>query len=249
MYISPTYEDLKDSYVAFIDILGFNQRIKNISDRGSFNNVLNVLCYTKMKEMTLNKEIGLLDKVQLTAISDSLIISVPHSEEACVITLILLLKNIQADLLLHYKTLVRGYVTRGPVVHKDGFIFGLGYSDAYCFEEKKLGGDAPRIIVDDKIVDEASRWIELERKRGDYFTDLFDFIEQDSNDGRWFIDYLKFKPKQAGLLNIKEISSLSAVDDFIEESLKNFAANNEILPKYCWLRKYFDRRIEIDKDA
>jgi hypothetical protein len=52
----PEYEDYKDCMVAFIDILGFDSRIRSIKSKKDFFEVVNLLFALKETEKSFNKD-------------------------------------------------------------------------------------------------------------------------------------------------------------------------------------------------
>lgn len=149
-----------------------------------------------------------------------------------------ILHIIQYEMLAtQFKTLVRGYITRGSVYHKHGLIFGPGYSDA--FKGESLIGGAPRIVLDPMIVKDAKRVIESIENRRKLVTAL-DFLVEDPSDGFYFIDYLN-PFGTSGSLSIDQLrQERESIKDFINNSLSKFEYDYKIKAKYKWLENYFN---------
>ena len=100
--------------------------------------------------------------------------------------LITILHQTQYDILIGYGTILRGYMTRGNVYHKNGIVFGKGYSDAYIKEQAI--GHAPRIVIDPNLIEDA--WQKVATYTGKEKIDhIFNYVIEDSSDGYFFIDY------------------------------------------------------------
>lgn len=233
----PDYGDYKDSLVAFIDILGFDKRARGISNREEFIDVGNLLYAMRETAEALSNAGDILAEYKFTAISDSIIVTVPFANKICTTGMLHILHKIQYDLLsTEFKTLVRGYITRGPVYHKNGLIFGPGYSDAYKGEG--LIGDAPRIVLDPCIVKNAKRVIESSRNREKFVTAL-DFLIEDSSDGFHFIDYLNPIGSQKDFPKSQLDSERASIRKFIDDSVSEFENDCGVRAKYKWLENYF----------
>jgi len=228
----------QDSHVAFVDILGFGNRVRSIDTRESFHEVAKLLYAARHTAENYNKAKGILSDFRFTAISDSIIVSAPYSDLACTIALIHILHEIQYELLTSgFKTLLRGYLDRGEVYNRDGFLFGKGYINAYLGEQQI--GSAPRIVVSPEIVRDAEATIGGKTSREGFVT-VFDFIKEDPNDGLYFIDYLK----PVGFLSSKERSELitdrQEINRIITSNLIGYTTNQKVRSKYKWLETYFN---------
>jgi hypothetical protein len=235
----PKFEDFTDSLVAFIDVLGFDQRARSIKDENDFFEVGNLLYTTNLIAQNLSNVGGVLENFRVTAISDSIIATVPFSDPVCTVGMLNILHNIQYEMVAtNFKTLVRGYICRGPVYHKGGLLFGSGYSEAYKGE--KTIGSAPRIILAPEVVNDAIRVISQYSGKEKMVTAL-NYLQQDNCDGFYFIDYLKPVGTQSVLPKEQLLEERAAIKSFIEEALHKYRDDHGILPKYKWLENYFYR--------
>lgn len=185
MSYSIIQDNFKDSLVAFIDILGFDFRVRNIGKREKFSDIADLLETIKRTADKISQSEGLLNAFNITAISDSVIGTVPYNDLSCTYGMLMILHDMQYGLLAIKKTLIRGYITRGSVYHQDGFLFGAGYSEAYKGESFYIGG-APRIVLDPKVVSNAKRVVDSQTSLEGMRT-VFDFLRED-NDGFHFVD-------------------------------------------------------------
>ncbi len=233
----PVYSDYKDSLVAFVDILGFNQKVKSIKNSDDFFEIGKLLCATKATADNLNNAEGILQNFKLTSVSDAIIVTVPLHDTICTTGLVQLLHNIQYELIAtNFKSLIRGYISRGPVYHKNGLLFGAGYCDAYA-AEKDFGG-APRIVISPNIIEDAKRVVSGYSGQ-EKMVSIFDFIREDSSDGFYFVDYLKPVGIPALLPKEQLINERNSVKTFIETCLDKYKRDYSIWRKYKWLENYF----------
>jgi hypothetical protein len=236
-YDLPQYVGYMHCLVAFIDILGFNARVENIKSKEAFQEAANLLFIMKEVEKKYGNDETLRPNLNITAVSDSVIFSIPFSDPTCVVSLFSLLHRFQYELLIKYKTLLRGYVTRGFVYHKDNIIFGRGYSEAY----KQAGkiGHAPRIVLAPMLVEDAKKHLS-NNQDGEDDMSIFDFLIKDSCDGSYFIDYLKPIGNLAGKIPKEQyIAERNNIRGFIETNMTNNSKDDEVIRKYHWLNNYY----------
>jgi len=235
----PKYEEYLDCMVAFIDILGFDSRVRNIKSREDFFEVGKLLYTLKETAKGFSKENTILKNFQVTAISDSVIVTMPYHDPGCAMALITILHNFQYELIAtSFETLTRGYITRGNVFHRDDIIFGLGYSEAY--RKEREAGHAPRIVVDPTIVKDGKE--KVSRYKGKEKVDhIFNYITEDTCDGYYFIDYLKPVGVQTVLPQEQLRQERMNIKQFLERNLLKHSENEKIYRKYKWLENYLQK--------
>jgi hypothetical protein len=225
----PSHSDFKKSVIAFIDLQGFEIRTKSIKNESDFIEVAKTLLAIKKQFEHFKKNFN---QYEITCISDSIIISVPYKDKIATYAMILALQQFQYELLICFKTLLRGYITIGNIYHKDGFVFGEGYVKAYKGEKS---GSFPRIVIDDEIINEARVVIEKYSKK-EYPT-IFDEILQDDKDQNYFINIFK-----GGLLNKNGKENIhketEQIFTFINESKNRFSDDEKVLSKYIWTENH-----------
>lgn len=232
----PEYELYQERIVGFIDILGFNQMIKAIKNRSDFFKVAKLLYACKYMTDGFNKDKGLFKDFIFTAFSDSVVISVNYAGPIGILALLQILHQMQYELIAtDFKTLLRGFINKGFVYHKDGIIFGPGYSCAYAGE--RIIGGAPRIVVSPHIIDDVREKIESYPDTDNSET-IFDFLLEDKSDGYYFIDYLKPIGRQSDLPKIQLEKERQSIQDFIEQSIELHRDNYIVCAKYKWLKNY-----------
>ena len=223
--------------VAFIDILGFDSRVRNINSREDFFEVGKLLFAIKEMERSYNEKQNLLKNLTITAISDSIIVTMPYHDPNCAMAIILVIQKFQHTLIASsFETLLRGYLTRGHVYHKDNIIFGRGYSEAYR-KEKEIG-HAPRIVIDPIIIEDGRTKV-LNYKGEEKVDHIFNYLIKDTCDGYHFIDYLKPVGRQIGISREQLIAERNVIKIFIENRLKLYSDDEKIIRKYKWLKNYF----------
>jgi len=191
----------------------------------------------KETEENFNKDKKNFEYLTITAVSDSIIVSMPYQAPACAMTLIVVIQKIQYDLITtSFETLLRGYLTRGHVYHKDQIILGKGYSEAYR-KEREIG-HAPRIVIDPEIIEDGREKV-LNYKGKEEVDHIFNYIIQDTCDGYYFIDYLKPVGLQVGLSIEQLIAERNNLKNYIDNCLKLYRSDEKINRKYKWLSNYF----------
>jgi hypothetical protein len=234
----PDVNDYVDSYIAFIDILGFNQKVKSIKSPADFFEIGKLIYTMKSVASNYSTAEGLLENFKFTAISDSIIVTIRFDDPIALYGLVNILHHIQYGLLATgFKTLCRGYIDRGPVYHKEGLLFGAGYCDAYA-SENQIGG-APRIVISPSIITYAKQVVNQHTSKKTMMS-VFDFIKEDRSDGFYFVDYLKPAGAVSLLRGKQLIDDRTSIKRFIDKCLDEYKTNYYIRAKYKWLENYFD---------
>ncbi len=180
-YDIPKYKEYTDCMVAFIDILGFDSRVRNINSEEDFFEIGKLLYALMETERGYNADKTIFENLTITAISDSIIITMPYHDRNCAMAITIVLKKLQYKLIsTSFATLLRGYLTRGHVYHKDRIIFGKGYSEAYRKEGEI--GHAPRIVFDPRIIDDGRQKV-LNYKGKGKVDHVFNYLMRDASDG------------------------------------------------------------------
>ena len=133
--------------VAFIDILGFKERIFSMQDdQVELKKVYDLL--QEMKRAKRKASQFLDNKIEVSVFSDSIVLS---AERQNAFELVWRSGWLQSQL-LYLGFLCRGGIALGKVVHKDDILFGEGMIKAYHLESKVAV--YPRIIIEDQIIEE-----------------------------------------------------------------------------------------------
>jgi hypothetical protein len=239
----PILEHYENRLVAFVDLLGFKKLVEDADGGGaeSFAQLADLLGFMKQVETDVRqkqthfKEV--MDSLEATAISDSLIISVKFDPEQpqAILGFLYYLKSLQVRLVGDHKMLVRGYVCLGKLYHHDNILFGVPYMKAYCSEKKVCD---PKIAIDpelEAIVQQADSETQ--------YTDEKELVRRDE-DGSNFINYLQDPNLPAG--NTSPYSYLlPEITEWAWQQLRT--QRGEVLEKYSWLRGYIDLLIRENK--
>ena len=229
------YEDYRDSLGVFADVLGMTSEILSISDKRTFGDVARVLGLLREQARLWRSMDGLLLDFQAVAGSDSVVISMPWNSGVGATALIEAIGGLQYGLLLHAKHLLRGYMARGRLYHKDEFIFGEAYIKASKGEQGLRNGP-PRIVVDPELAEYALKHGAAKPPNGQY--SAFSELRRDPCDGLWFIDYLK----PVGTRSEGKPQELQAAREeirrWIGSQKRHHQADHHVGSKYQWLEQY-----------
>lgn len=233
----PKYGDYVDSLVAFVDILGFDSKVRAINSSDDFLTVAALLAALKATADSFDEKNSSLKGFAVTSISDSVIVTIPYSSPICTVGMLLLIQKIQYDLIAtNFKTLMRGYICRGPVYHKNQIVFGKGYSDAY--RKEQTIGHAPRVVVDPQIISIGKKVVESYKGDVDKVDHIFNHLFRDASDGYYFVDYLRPISPLLGSFNTEQAAERKLIKTFVNDSLIRYKTDQEIVRKYEWLSNY-----------
>lgn len=249
--------------VAFIDVLGFRDLIKNSeSNPTSLENIYNAINYFKnwgkpeswnLKTIEIEedaKKIGvdlfnINGKSNCTCFSDSIVVSVSISESdinAIFSTLVANISFFGANI-IQKGILIRGAITIGNLIHEDkGIIMGQGFIDAYNLESKLAC--FPRIIISDKLIKELN--YPLDAKRDRY--PCHQYLTRDK-DGCVGFHQLKYFEVVQSWTEMKEDILKDSLDKIRKEIIKGLDFSFEIPSiheKYLWLKNEYNNLIILD---
>ena len=198
--------ELDYSIVAFVDILGFSNMVKSDCENKSDS----IKYFKVLRE--INKETREIGDCNITQFSDSVIFSLPLSQENYIKMLKVLAEYQQK--LLYQRIICRGAIAYGKHYKEDDFMFSQALIEAYQLESK----DAiyPRIIISKNLLEYFKPTIE---------SPPYLIKEKDSF---YFVDYLRNADKELSLERLKEFdSSLHSQSLVVKE-------------KYYWLYRYWE---------
>lgn len=198
--------DLDYFIVAFVDILGFSNMVKSDCENKSDS----IKYFEVLRE--INKETQKIGDCNITQFSDSVIFSLPLSQDNY-IKMIEILAEYQRKLLYH-NIICRGAVAYGKHYKEDDFMFSQALIEAYQLESK----DAiyPRIIISKNLLE--------------YFKPTIQnppYLVQEK-DGFYFVDYLSTASKELSLKCLEEFNRSMHTQSLI------------VKEKYYWLYKYWE---------
>jgi hypothetical protein len=227
--------------VAFIDILGFSNFIKEAEKRNSDENkqlrvLLKVLDENPVFKNELNENIFLPKDMGLICrqISDSFIITAPCSKSNDNVPTLLgvSIKAIQIyQALLSIGLSVRGGIAVGNLFIEDDNIYGSAFLDAY--ETESIKAIYPRILLHHTAVKELNDLHEYKYKRPSYFVQLDNDIFLDS-----FFDVTLISKKHEDITTI-----LKKFKTNIEVNLVK-KLEPKIRNKWAWIALHLNAHIE-----
>ncbi len=225
----------EDKFVAFVDILGFkNMVINNEIDK------ITMITRAFQERVLINKkdhDINFDKNVEITSISDSIIISYPASDyNGQLLYLLLDLIYIQLNL-LSKGILLRGGISFGEVYHKGNIIVGPAYLDAYALEHEIA--IYPRIILNESVINSSINNYDPVHSSSDskeYLNHVLSCLHR-CEDGFYCIDIFNQEQECDDLASYNEL--LSKVKPVIELNISN--KDIKVQQKYNWLKNQFNR--------
>ena len=210
----------------FIDVLGFSDAIARCEEDPSWINPIVELVKRMKRQCTdVPSNLFAAQDLEVTAISDSIVISVPKGNlndefglrwnYICTAVSTFMAESCLSGWLM------RGAVSVGWLHHKGDTVFGRGLSEAYKSETKVAV--YPRLIVHPSVIE----------KLGD------GCIQYRDRDGQYVIDWI--------LSGSKNNEQLKALGEKIEEMLKkkiDSGASVGVLQKYFWLANTYNERVD-----
>ncbi len=231
-----------DSYVAFLDILGFKNMVQK-SDQDilqifkSFNynkkrflTAFGKACDPNDTSSSAARYNDTIKKISYYNMSDSVVISVPSSApyslevviEACLLFQIKLYE-------FNEPVLFRGAISKGDYYQYGSIAFGPALVEAYTCQEKY--SKYPRIIVSGKVIN-SSDDVKAVKK----------LLHRDATDRYYYIDCLK---EYLGERKSTD-SECEKFKEFIESHL-NLYEPPSVREKYIWLSEDYNRVVKGGK--
>lgn len=135
--------------IAFIDILGFKNIVRNENECEKINAILKI---PYLIRRDASPKILKLSGVMMTSISDSIVISVKINDPSAMNKIVRIVSVLAQSLLSYAGLLLRGGISLGKIVHDEEIVYGPGLVNAYELESKLA--IYPRIIISEKDLDE-----------------------------------------------------------------------------------------------
>ncbi|MBR3095873.1 MAG: hypothetical protein IKH12_09815 [Clostridia bacterium] len=255
--------EYSDRYVAFLDMLGFsdmcgNKKMDCFEIKAVYNDIeLLKLKYDIFAGVVISDEIR--NGTDFTFMSDSIIISAPHSDPG--LLFILYLCSFIQNMLLQQGILLRGGIADGEFFKLDSIMFGPALISAYTIESKTA--IYPRIVLSGRIIDELKikglfkkKTVEdyiarsqRETEKGEYiesvddvYTQIETLIKQSSEDAYYFVNHFN-------LMEMLILSQNQAKKEKVNLIIKNGLSqkSDRIKQKYQWLENYYNSSLESYK--
>lgn len=248
--------------VAFIDILGFKEIVKQSEyETSKVELIYSVLNYLKDWEVPSSWNLKLVEieedaqkkgvdkfdiskKTNSTSFSDSIVVSVKvdNNVNEVASTLIVNLAYLGA-VLLEKGILFRGGLTLGNILHSDnGTVFGQGLIEAYFLERNNA--KYPRIVLSDKLINELNYPLTQKHNRYPYHQYLLRF-----NDGVVGFHQLQYyEVIQSWIDMTPEIltKKMDVIRGVIIQGLDSSFERPEVFEKYKWLKEQYEKLIILD---
>lgn len=242
----------EESFVAYLDILGFKDRIKRSHNQFEVGRIRKDLEYAqKLGTNWTNTEI---EKFRCKCLSDSISMSVPFGHGTLSRFLIHVLQ-LQGQLTCR-GVFLRGAIVAGEHFEDDNILFGPTLIRAIELEE--MVALWPRVVVHPEVmrlVSERDLWLKPEKKEeeqkflkgGDGKKGLL----RCDHDGIWYLDYLgKFPSKDWVILGPPVLPQPQGDDylaihrDKIIEKAKEAGSDLRVFAKYYWVASYHNSTVK-----
>lgn len=237
----------RNQIVAFIDILGFSDMIKDAQEDNdkAYTTIMKITnAIEQAVEKNLDCRLLPKDKPQPTdpvyrVFSDCICISSDCIEEMnsefidhFLFYFLMNLLYVQAELTLH-GIFIRGGVTINKHFYNDKIIFSSALVDAYKLESKK--SIYPRILIHNSIIDMLRNLSHEDDMK------LLNAVIKRDADGLVFLDYLEY---------ISEVDDLYSMYEFMVRHKATIEKNilgplePEVKQKYLWLARYHNQKVK-----
>lgn len=220
--------EYKECYIAVLDLLGFKTLLNSCDCEtiASFFDEINQLytiSYNKTGKPIISK-----DDLHIKVMSDTVCVFVEVSVKNALTALIAICDYLQIRLLrFNTPILSRGAIVKGQIYHNQDVLFGNGFVNAYCLQEKTTV--YPRIIIEDEVVKSYKAFDEAGQK----YLDMN--LIKDDYDGMYVSDYLF---NFYGLNH--EQDSWKNFAKYVYDKTEN-EPNERIRDKYMYLKNNFPR--------
>lgn len=241
--------DFKDKYVAFIDVLGFTEKVTSDKkeDKEHIENYFNLLddYKAKLEEVVSAKQTN----IELFAISDSIILTAPNTPDEFY-HLLIIIRYLQGESIIN-GILLRGGVSFGEIytVPQKNILVGKGFLRAYSLEGLAL---FPRVIIEPSIIPQVNNdyhhFIEFcnNTEMNTLVHDYNSGYKKQTENDATFISYAHYIIETDVRRNYLFYDSrLYSVLNLIKQGLYGKQKN---LGKYRWLKKYFHESVEEMKE-
>lgn len=254
--------EYENRIIAFVDILGFKELVKN---ENKMNLIYSILTVLKIQEKAEHWDLSLMeieedaqyksvetfdirDSIQCTCFSDSIVISVKYDDDninEMTSSVIAHISRIGAQL-ISYGILIRGGMTIGKLYHNNGILLGQGMIEAYEIESKLA--KMPRIAISKKLVDCLNYPLKGKAHRYPYHQ----YLKRFSDGVVGFSQLQSFEVLQSSTI-IEEDEMHDYLDEVRKVIIKGLDSNMEnpdVFSKYVWLKDQYNNELYVlEKDG
>jgi hypothetical protein len=240
--------ELHESIVAFVDIIGFRERVKDAKNKGKsqelFTDFHEVISTWFNDIENLDKRMfieGRKDLYKIRIFTDCIVIGCPIStsgykpifiEGRNEFDIVLSMLNQLQMNMVNHDYFLRGAIAVDELYMDDVIIYGNGVIEAYEAESKQA--KYPRIILiksaEDKYMEIDKSFVEQKHEN-----DLNRYLYRDS-DKQLFLNYLE--SIKIGESNYQFVDELEKHKQMVEANLKKNYDKPHILEKYVWTANY-----------
>lgn len=233
---------MRNSWVVYLDILGFSARVLKATTDGTSNQLLTDLT-AALNEAKVDLVIDYEEYTTygikeapyaVKMFTDNVVLGFPIRDdgESEFGRMIYILGLWQYTLLKH-GFFVRGGVTVGPIYMDNDLVFGKGLIDAYE-AETKLARD-PRIVLAQSAMDLVHHHLAYYAKVAESPHNTSLLVDAD---GQMFVNYLYLPVDGAEGLPEEFAQGIERHRDLIVERLQEFSGEPSIWSKYAWVGSY-----------
>jgi hypothetical protein len=240
----------EDRIVAFIDILGFKQKISNTYKEG------NIIFQSEIDKITNAYEIirdflrlnetndaikKSLDKERkVTIFSDSIVISFPCTQTSEIFFTLHDLQLLLAQL-IQYGFLCRGALVYGKIIHNERFCFGPAFNEAHKTECK--AALYPRVILSEELIQKAGEAHAEHHSPQQEIGYVKDWLLTEDTDGMYFIDYFEKVKNDFDDPNEDFYIYMKKMSEIIKDGIQT-TKEPDVKIKFMWMRDKVNKVIE-----
>ena len=223
--------ELKSHLICYIDILGYEEKMKELGEKEFLEKLAEV--YQKAIEL-ITVSTPSLQQYEYRFFSDNLVFYTKKPENGDELTgmlyLIIFVAYVLQFTFINHELFIRGSITEGPFYTDRNYVYGKGLIDAYKLENEVA--IYPRIVLDRKLN------IHGVKQKYSNSSSLLHLCD----DGYDMINYLVDMRQIEQLRRFPEPHSIyNQHKAFVQEALIKYKSTEKIYQKYCWCKEYHNR--------
>lgn len=233
---------MRQSWVVFLDILGFSSAVLNATANNTAGELL--LRLSQAIEEAKRDLIpdpndylryGIRDAPYVVKLfTDNIVLGFPiHDDGESEFGRMISIVGLYQFSLFKHGFFIRGGITAGELYMDEDMVFGKGLLEAYK-AESKLARD-PRVVL-------APAAMDLVHHHLVYYADVTETPHNTSllvdSDSQMFLNYLFFPLDGADEISDQFLADLKLHGELIRDRLKEFSSDPEVWPKYAWAGAY-----------
>ncbi len=234
----------KTSYCAFLDVLGFSERIKDSFKEKKGNQLLQEFHAILSKRIAALKEDTSESLLYFKSFTDNIILAHPrfsHDMEAEFGFILWALSEYQFDMAQH-GFFIRGGLSIGDLFVDDNSVYGPALLEAYHLESKVAVN--PVVVLSEDVMGLVLH--HLKYYHGDFAPQHRAVLV--NSDGRFFINYLSECILDTHDSEEIAWSALKTHKKHVEAALKEYQQAPAIFAKFSWLAAYHNYFCDSVKD-